>query len=95
MFFRGSRYENVPTAELAAPDGRLLRYVRMRFIPAVAAGLPGYTVQQGDRPDLAAYRILGDPEQFWSLCDANIVQQPADLTATPGARLIVPGPRMS
>ncbi len=94
MFFRGSRYENVPTAETAAPDGRLLRYVRMRFVPAVS-GLPGYTVQQGDRPDLAAYRTLGDPEQFWALCDANTVRQPADLTAAPGVRLIVPGPRMS
>ena len=59
------------------------------------SGLPGYTVAQGDRPDLAAYKILGDPEQFWQLCDANLVQRPADLTASPGARLLVPGPRIS
>lgn len=94
MFFRGSRYENVPTTALTGPDGHPIPYVRMRFIPAMPA-LPGYTVQQGDRPDLAAYNILGDPEQFWQLCDANTVQQPADLTATPGTRLLVPGPRMS
>lgn len=94
MFFRGSRYENLPMVQITAPDGRLIRYVRMRFIPSVT-GLPGYTVQQGDRPDLAAYKTLGDPEQFWQLCDANTVQSPAALTATPGTRLIVPGPRMS
>jgi hypothetical protein len=94
MFFRGSRYENVPASQLTAPDGTLIRYVRMRFIPLVQS-LPGYTVQQGDRPDLAAYKLLGDAEQFWQLCDANTVQRPAELTAVPGTRLAVPGPRMS
>ena len=94
MFFRGSRYENVPTSQLSAPDGRLIRYVRMRFIPSVPS-LPGYTVQQGDRPDLVAFKLLGDPEQFWQLCDANTRQRPAELTAAPGARLAVPGPRTS
>jgi hypothetical protein len=94
MFFRGSRYENVPTAELTAPDGRLIRYVRVRLVEP-PPGLPAYSVAQSDRPDLVAYKTLGDPEQFWQLCDANLVRQPADLTALPGARLIVPGPRMS
>jgi hypothetical protein len=93
VFFRGSRYENVPTSQITAPDGRLIRYVR-RFIPSMPS-LRGYTVQQGDRPDLAAYKTLGDPEQFWQLCDVNTVQRPAELTATPGTRLAVPGPRMS
>jgi hypothetical protein len=94
VFFRGSRYENVPTIQISAPDGRLIRYIRMRFIPSVPS-LPGYMVQQGDRPDLVAYKTLGDPEQFWRLCDANTVQRPAELTATPSTRLAVPGPRTS
>jgi hypothetical protein len=91
MFFRGSRYENVAQAQITAPDGTVISYVRMRFIPSTA-GSPGYTVRQGDRPDLVAYATLGDPERFWQLCDANLVQRPADLTATPGTRLLVPGP---
>jgi hypothetical protein len=92
MFFRGSRYENIPQTQVTAPDGRVITYARMRFIPVTGA-LPAYTVRQGDRPDLAAYAALGDPERFWQLCDANLVQRPVDLTATPGTRLLVPGPR--
>ena len=92
MFFRGSRYERVADAEIEAPDGRVIRYKRMRFIPAVNATL-GYVVRDGDRPDFAAYRTLGDPEQFWRLCDANRVMRPVDLTAVPGRRIRVPGPQ--
>ncbi len=34
MFFRGSRYEIVPTATLEAPDGGVIQYKRVRFIPS-------------------------------------------------------------
>ena len=91
MFFRGSRYENVADAELVSPDGRSIRYKRMRFIPEVD-GSGFYKVRQGDRADLAAYKVLGDPEQFWRLCDINRVQRPVDLTANAGETLVVPGP---
>ncbi len=92
MFFRGSRYENIPQTQITAPDGHVIAYARMRFISVTPAS-PGYTVRQSDRPDLVAYASLGDPERFWQLCDANLVQRPVDLTATPGTRLLVPGPR--
>ena len=91
MFFRGSRYENVAEAELISTDGRSIRYKRMRFIPEIS-GSGVYKVRQGDRPDLAAYIVLGDPEQFWRLCDINRVQRPVDLTADAGTTLAVPGP---
>lgn len=91
MFFRGSRYEHVADAEIETADGRVIRYKRVRFVPATEAGL-SYLVREGDRPDLAAYRALGDPEQFWRLCDAEQVLRPVDLTATPGRRIRVPGP---
>lgn len=91
MFFRGSRYEHVPDAEVLDRRGRTIRYKRMRFIPAVLA-MVSEVVRQGDRPDLLTYRTLGDPEQFWRLCDVNRVLRPADLTATPGTRVGVPGP---
>jgi hypothetical protein len=91
LFFRGSRYEHVADAEIPGPNGRTIRYKRMRFIPEAPARL-SYKVEQGDRPDLAAYRTLGDPEMFWRLCDANRIQRPADLTAVPGRRILVPGP---
>ncbi|HEY0104919.1 MAG TPA: hypothetical protein VGB91_02460 [Rhizomicrobium sp.] len=91
MFFRGSRYDQVDVAQFAMPDGRIVAYKRMRFIPD-AGGSLSYKVRQGDRPDLASYTALGDPEQFWRLCDVNCVQRPVDLTAEPGGKVQVPGP---
>jgi hypothetical protein len=94
MFFRGSRYEHIRDAELMTREGRLIRYKRRRFIPESTGSL-AYVVKEGDRPDLAAYAALGDPEQFWRLCDVNRVQRPAELTRVPGARIRAPGPQGS
>ncbi len=95
MFFRGSRYENVPDAELTRVDGRTVRYKRMRFAPPQTGTTPRTTTDvasDGARLDVVAYRTLGDAEQFWRLCDANQVLRPVDLTATPGRAVRVPGP---
>jgi hypothetical protein len=89
MFTRGSRYEPVPESEHKAARGRVIRYKRIRIVPP-PAGAPGYLVVEGDRPDLAAWRIAQDPEAFWRLCDANGTARPADLTARPGRRIRVP-----
>jgi hypothetical protein len=91
LFFRGSRYEHVPETEIGGPDGRTIRYKRIRFIPEETARLT-YQVEEGDRPDLAAYRAVGDPELFWRLCDVNRTRRPVDLTAVAGRRILVPGP---
>jgi hypothetical protein len=93
MFFRGSRYENIPEASLAAKDGRSIRYKRMRFIPKSATPARLFAkVELGDRPDLVAFRAIGDPEQFWRLCDLNLTRRPVDLTAVPGSRIAIPTP---
>ena len=54
---------------------------------------------QGDRLDNITAQYLGDPEQFWRICDANNVLAPNELTDTLG-RIIritlpegIPGPR--
>lgn len=91
MFTRGSRYEPIAESEWAASDGRVLRYKRIRFLPT-PSGQAGYTVLDGDRPDLAAWRIAQDPESFWRLCDANVIARPADLTGTVGTRIVIPDP---
>lgn len=91
MFFRGSRYEHIAEATITDGRGVIRRYKRMRFIPAVEP-VQGDIVRLGDRPDLIAYRTLGDPEQFWRLADVNRVLKPADLSAAPGRRIGVPGP---
>ncbi len=93
MFFRGSRYETIADTTLTGKDGRTIRYKRMRLIPQASSPPRLFTeVQQGERPDLLAFRAIGDPEQFWRLCDLNLVQRPVDLTAEPGAPVAVPSP---
>jgi hypothetical protein len=38
-----------------------------------------HTVVQGERLDNITARYLGDPTQFWQVCDANGVLEPAEL----------------
>lgn len=96
MFETTSRYYSVETATLTTPDGRLLAYKRRRFLPPAESLtlLVEVTVAQGDRLDLITARTLGDPEQFWRVCDANNAMNPPDLSATPGRILRIPIPQI-
>jgi hypothetical protein len=51
-----------------------------------------HTVEEGDRLDNVTARYLGDPEQFWQLCDANDAMVPDELTEEIGRRLKVAMP---
>ncbi len=84
-----SRYYGTETAVLTTADGRQLRYLRRRPVPAPErfATLTTYTVQDGDRPDTVAAAQLGDPLAFWRIADANAALQPETMTATPGRTL--------
>jgi hypothetical protein len=90
MFFRGSRYETVGETTHLTEDGREIRHKRLRIVtpPAAAAAT---RVRQGDRPDLVAFRALGDAEAFWRLADANRARRPVEMTARPGRLIRVPG----
>lgn len=82
-----SRYVNLETVTVTLPDGRVAAYKRRRFLPSgqdlrVLAEL---TVTEGDRLDLLTARTLGDPEQFWRVCDANDVLNPFEVMEEPGA----------
>ena len=94
MFAITSRYHSIQTAELETADGRRIVYLRRRFVPspAVFALLLEHTVTEGDRLDNIAARYLGDPEQFWRICDANGVIRPDELTETVGRRLRITMP---
>ncbi|HEB78738.1 MAG TPA: hypothetical protein ENI90_09460 [Methylothermaceae bacterium] len=93
MFEPGSRYFALETGIHVAPDGRRIAYVRRRFLPRQAdlQWLGEVSPVEGDRLDLLAARTLGDPEQFWRICDANDAMNPFDLV-TPGASLKIPLP---
>jgi nucleoid-associated protein YgaU len=84
-----SRYYGVETAKLTTADGRIVAYVRRRFVPPAEeySTLQEHTVTQGDRLDNIAAKYLGDPEQFWRICDANAAMRPDELTENIGATI--------
>jgi hypothetical protein len=97
MFTRTSRYFGLETAELTDAGGRTVVYARRRFLPPLGGAivLAEHGVVQGDRLDNVTARYLGDPEQFWRVCDANTAMRPADLTAEDrlGAVIVIPLPQ--
>ncbi|GAC1503583.1 MAG: hypothetical protein NVS2B14_16330 [Chamaesiphon sp.] len=49
---------------------------------------------EGDRLDLITYKTLGDPEQFWQVCDANNTMNPTELTSEVGTTIRIPMPQV-
>jgi len=82
-----SRYYGLPVLTLTTTSGTHNPYVSRRFIPPPQdfAVLQLYRVKQGDRVDVVAAAQLGNPLSYWQLCDANVVLEPPDLVAVPGA----------
>src|SRR5437588_12959520 len=95
MFEPTSRYANLPVSamELTGPNGEVnvVRWVGRRFVPPpVGTTVLGiHVVTEGERLDVITARYLGDPTQFWRVCDANGVIRPEELTETPGRRLTI------
>jgi len=89
MFAITSRYYGMKTAELEAADGRRIVYLRRRFVPPPERFdlLLEHTVTEGERLDNITAQYLGDPEQFWRICDANGAIRPDELTEPIGRRL--------
>jgi hypothetical protein len=84
-----SRYHGIETTSLETVDGITVVYLRRRFVPSPERFdlLQEHTVTEGDRLDNLTAQYMGDPEQFWRLCDANGVMHPNDLTETVGRRI--------
>ena len=95
MFEYTSRYYNLEQKEFEAAGGRTITYVKRRFLPQ-GKDMPIFgevTISEGDRLDLIAYQTLGDPEQFWQICDANNVMNPFELKEELGSSLVIPLPQ--
>jgi len=90
-----SRYQGVGTAKLMMADGHTIVFIKRRFVPALEefALIQEHSVIQGDRLDNITAKYLGDPEQFWRLCDANGAIRPDELTDTIGAKLRITFPQ--
>lgn len=94
MFPRTSRYYSVEIATYVTVDQREMVYLRRRFLPfsAGAVIIAEHLVTEGDRLDNVTARYLGDPEQFWQVCDVNDAMRPDELTEEIGRRLKIPMP---
>ena len=87
-----SRYYAIQTATLETAEGKTVKtviFLRRRFLPSPSRFelLQEHVVTQHERLDNIAANYLGDPEQFWRICDANGAMRPQELTETVGRRL--------
>ncbi len=94
MFESTSRYAELETVRRVLPDGRVIAYQRRRFLPRgdEMALLVEVTVSEGERLDQITGRTLGDPQQYWRICDAGDAMNPVELMR-PGQKLRVPLPQ--
>jgi hypothetical protein len=90
-----SRYLASPTKVYTAADGSQIVYLARRIVPQPEAFALLHTrvVAQGDRIDNIAAAELGDPEQYWRICDANRAIFPAALTERVGRVLRITLPQ--
>jgi hypothetical protein len=80
-FSTTSRYFAVEVVQLTRQDGRVVSYLKRRFLPPVErfSVIAEHRVSDGQRLDHIAATHLGDPEQFWRIADANGALHPRDL----------------
>lgn len=78
-----SRYHGAEVRTFTAPDGVTVAYLARRLVPEPERfrTLSVHIVAKGDRLDMTAARLIGDPEQYWRLCDANGAIWPEELEA--------------
>ena len=84
-----SRYARLETAEHQQADGKTVVHVTRRFLPQgdELQVVQEHLVTQGERLDQIAAQYLGDPEQYWRICDSNNAMQPEELVSEPGKRI--------
>lgn len=89
-----SRYATTQMRTYLMPDGREVSYSARRLLPRPdqVKPLAMYRHDRDRRIDDVANSFYGDPEQYWRICDANLVSWPPDATATADATLVIPLP---
>jgi hypothetical protein len=88
VFLESSRYHRVRKDEAKARDGRVVKVVTLRRLPAL--GGDPTTIKENDRLDIIAQRLYDEPTMFWHIADANTELQAGDLVAEPGRVINVP-----
>ncbi len=89
LFTITSRYYNTDTTQMVTSHGRTITYLRRRLVPQPEqfVTLLEHTIVEGERLDNIAAEYIGDPEQFWRLCDANNAMEPEELTEESGRKI--------
>ncbi len=93
MFDSTSRYYDIENATLSVKESdgqeRPIAYKQRRFIPTSEGNmvLLEHIIVQQDRLDNITNTYLGDPTQFWRVCDVNHVLLPCELTREAGQRI--------
>jgi hypothetical protein len=93
-FGAASRYVSVSIGRyVKRPGDPGVNYVLRRFIPQRRdiTIVGQHVVQGGERPELVAAQVFGDPELYWRLADANAVTDPFELNEV-GRRIAIPTP---
>ncbi len=82
-----SRYYGVKTASHMTSGGKEVVCLLRRFVPSSeqVTVVQEHRVSAGERLDHLSAQYLGDPEQYWRLCDANDTTQPDELVERPGS----------
>lgn len=99
MIDTSSRYygNDILTLHVTDSDGihRKVQYICRRIIPQYddETVIMEHFVEQNERLDNITARYLGDPRQFWRICDANKTMHPDELTASIGATIRITLPR--
>ena len=95
LFTPTSRYYKLKTSTLETSDNKTILHLCRRFVPSPNEFtlLQEHIISQGDRLDNLAGQYLGDPEQYWQLCDANGAVRPDDLTEEIGGKLRITLPK--
>jgi hypothetical protein len=65
-------------------------YLRRRFLPPLGPRGGRHVVAAGERLDHLAFRLLGDPEQFWRIADVNTEMRAERLVARHGRVIVLP-----
>ena len=82
LFPPTSRYHGLETKTLKKADGQKVIFLKRRFIPHPECFdlLQEHVVTESERLDNLTAHYLGDPQQFWQICDANRAMRPDELT---------------
>ena len=96
MFDPTSRYYYLEDAEYVQSDGRTVTYKRRRFLPRPESleTLVEIRNEANSRLDRITAETLGDPLQFWRVCDANLALHPEELTEDIARRIRIPIPSL-